>query len=219
MNPRIDLENVSLESLRQKFHAIWLRGSDWRYDVGEVLSQIKEKCEYGQWGDFLAEYDLPRSSADDYIRSYKDNAQITETRQFEEPNPELAPDPEADERKAAIAAEKERRKDKPRQHHPTEVRVRLKDLRPDQTSEYWQERAADPDRVDKIWFQAFLTIVRADLAYPPPLPDFSEPPEEAPALLEGPIPTDEEANEMWDVVVGALRAAAVGAESEGEALC
>lgn len=165
---------MSLESLREKFDAIWLRGSDWRYEAGEVLFHIKATCEYGQWKDFLDEYDMARSTADDYIRFYKETAQITETRQFDEPNPELTPDPEADERKAAIAVEKARREDKPRQHHPTEVRVRLKGLRPDQTSEYWQERAADPERVDTIWLQAFLTIVRADLVYPPPLPGLPE---------------------------------------------
>ena len=126
----------TLDQLREKFRACWVRGSGWRLEVGELLYKIKQKCEHGEWGGFLAEYDLARSTADDYIRHYKDTAQITETRQFEEPNPTPAPDPQAEGRKKEIEEEQKKRKGKKRTHHATEIRAKIKNLRPDQTACY-----------------------------------------------------------------------------------
>jgi hypothetical protein len=165
------MENqLSLDELREKFHAIWLKSSGWRLELGEVLYQIKTKCEHGAWGEFLFEYDLARSTADDYIRLYKEKAQIAEIRQFDEPSPELAPDPEAEARAEAIEIEKQKRTGKERQHNPTEIRVKLKNLRPDQTSDYWEERKANPARVEQLWQRTLLMIIRADeVLYPPPL--------------------------------------------------
>jgi hypothetical protein len=166
---------VTLAELKEKFHGIWLRGSGWRLEVGEVLYQIKEKFKaepgnHGKWGEFLKKYDIPRSTGDDYVRQYKDKADIAETRQFDDPNPEPDYDPEAEERLADIEAEQKKRAGKERTHSPTEIRIKLKDLRRDQTAEYWRERKSNPGRVDQIWLQALLMIIRAEqTVYPPPL--------------------------------------------------
>ena len=76
----------TLDQLRTKFHSCWIRGAEWRLEVGQLLYQIKQRCAHGAWGEFLAQYDLSRSTADDYVRRYEDQADITEPRQFEIPN-------------------------------------------------------------------------------------------------------------------------------------
>jgi hypothetical protein len=159
--------SVGLDELKAKFHSVWLKGTGWRYEVGEVLYQIKERCEQGEWGKFLKDYDLPRSTADDYIRNYKDRAGIAETRQNTEPNPEPVPDPEAEEREELIVEEMEKRSGTRPTHHATQIRPTLKGLRPDQTTRYWEEYKEDRSRVEAIWQQAFLTIIRAEQLYPP----------------------------------------------------
>jgi hypothetical protein len=174
---------VTLAELIEKFDGIWLRGSGWRLEVGEILYQIKDKADHGQWGAFLKTKELPRSTADDYIRQYKNHADIAESRQFDTPNPGPEADPEADERAEDIAEELAKRVGKERTHHPTELRMRLKDLRPDQTSEYWRERKANPGRVDAIWLQALNVIIRAEALYPPPLGTEPVPAEEAVCIV------------------------------------
>lgn len=158
----------TLVQLRDKFRACWRRGSEWRLEVGELLYKIKGRCAHGQWGEFLDEYEISRSTADDYIRYYKDKAGITESRQFEEPDPAPAPDPEADEREQDIEQEKSKRKGKPRTHHQSQVRPTIKGLRPDQTARYWEEYSESSERVNGIWYQALLTIIRSKEVYPPP---------------------------------------------------
>ncbi len=64
----------TLDQLRDKFRACWVRGNEWRLEVGELLYKIKRRCEHGEWGAFLAEYELARSTADDYVRRYEDTA-------------------------------------------------------------------------------------------------------------------------------------------------
>jgi len=160
----------SLDQLKQQFHAVWLRGSGWRLELGEVLYKIKLKCkeEHGDWGDFLDAYGLARSTADDFIRRYQEETlQITESRQFEEPHPSPAPDPQADEREQDIEEEQTKRKGKPRSHHETQIRPTIKGLRPDQTSRYWEEYNDFRERVNGLWYQAFLTIIRSQEIYPP----------------------------------------------------
>jgi hypothetical protein len=158
----------SLEQLRNKFSACWLRGTEWLFEVGELLHKIKEKCEHGGWGVFLEEYAIARSTADDYIRRYKEEAlQVTESRQFEEPHPAPAPDPESDKREEDIEEEQNKRKGKPRTHHQSQVRPTIKDLRPDQTTRYWEEYKEAPKRVNGLWYQAFLAIIRSQEIYPP----------------------------------------------------
>jgi hypothetical protein len=160
-------ESPLLAELKDKFAASWLRGAGWRLEQGELLSQIKEECDHGQWGEFLKEYDIPRSTADDYIRRYKDEVQITETRQFEDPDPEPQPDPQAEERKQDIEIEKNKRKGKRPEHNPTQVQVRLRSLLPHQTAVYWEERKENRERVDAIWQAAFFHIIGAEQVYPP----------------------------------------------------
>jgi len=145
-------------------------------EVGELLSKLKEACEHGGWGEFLAEYDLARSTADDYIRRYKDEVQITESRQFEEPNPTPLPDPEKDAREAEIKEEQDRRKGKPRTHHQTEVRPTIKNLQPHQTARYWVEYESQEgrERIASIWYQAFLTIIREEVHAPNSVEDEAE---------------------------------------------
>jgi hypothetical protein len=152
-------ESPLLAELKDKFAASWLRGAAWRLEQGELLSQIKEECDHGQWGEFLKEYDIPRSTADDYIRRWKDEVQITEPRQFEDPNPEPQPDHEAKERATDIEVEKKKREGKQQQHNQSEVTCRVRNLLPNQTAVYWEERKENQERVDAIWRAAFFQII------------------------------------------------------------
>jgi hypothetical protein len=154
---------LKLEDLRQQFHDLWLLGTGWRLEAGELCYQIRSLCEHGDWGAFLDEYDIPRSTADDWIRRYKEHAEITESRQPEEPNPAPAPDPESDERTADIVHEKSKRKGRPRTHSQTEVRPTIKELKPDQTARYWAEYERDRKRVNDLWLLAFRSIIREEV--------------------------------------------------------
>jgi hypothetical protein len=151
----VQIEETTLEQLREKFRVCWVRGSEWRFEVGELLHQIKKRCEHGEWGAFLDEFGLARSTADDYIRRYRDEADITVPRQFNE----AEPDPEAEERKRQIEEEKKKREGKKPTHHATQLHVRIKDLTPDQLALYRAERKENPDRVKDIWMRAFLSVI------------------------------------------------------------
>lgn len=149
------ITSTTLDQLREKFRACWVRGSEWRFEVGELLHQIKEKCEHGEWGTFLDEFGLARSTADDYVRRYLDQAEITVPRQFNE----TAPDPEAEERKQLIEAEKKKREGKKPAHHSSQLHVRIKDLEPEQLAMYREAKKENPERVTDIWLQAFLSVI------------------------------------------------------------
>ena len=163
------LQADTLDQLREKFRAWWVRGSAWRLEVGELLYRIKEKADHGEWGAFLDEFDLARSTADDYVRRYMEQRDITEPRQFDVPNPERGPDPEADQRKAEIEVEQAKRKGKKATHHATELHVRVKNLEPLQLGMYRDERKENPDRVTDIWLRAFFEIIGQDPPITPPI--------------------------------------------------
>jgi hypothetical protein len=101
----MEIQGDTLDQLREKFRACWVRGSAWRLEVGELLYKIKEKAEHGEWGIFLDEFGLARSTADDYVRRYADDTHITLPREFNEP----VPDPEADGRMSQIDEEHKKR--------------------------------------------------------------------------------------------------------------
>jgi hypothetical protein len=151
--------DLTLDQLHEKFKEAWIRGTAWRLEVGELLYKIKKQCEHGNWGEFLNEYELARSTADDYIRRYEDEAQITEPRQFDVPNPDPDPDPGKDERIQDLEEEKNKRKGKKPTHHPTEVRPIVKNLTSDQLALYWEEKEENPERVNQIWQTAFFAII------------------------------------------------------------
>lgn len=152
-------DTALLDSLKAKFAEVWQRGAAWRLEVGEILYQIKEKCDHGQWGAFLDEQDLPRSTADDYIRRYKNEAQIAEVQQNDTANPEPVPDPESDERKAQITVEQEKREGRKPTFHPHELRPKLKNLATEDLELYQIARKQNPHRVDVIWLNAFYEVI------------------------------------------------------------
>jgi hypothetical protein len=182
------LQADTLEQLRDKFRACWVHGSAWRLEVGELLYRIKEKSEHGEWGTFLDEFDLARSTADDYVRRYMEGRDITVPRQFDVPNPERDPDPEADQRKAEIEVEQAKRKGKKATHHATELHVRVKNLEPLQLDTYRDERKENPGRVTDIWLRAFYEIIGID----PPItsPDRPEPPQHERETGTAPVETE-----------------------------
>jgi hypothetical protein len=155
---RTDIQVDTLDQLREKFRACWVRGSAWRLELGELLYKIKEKAKHGEWGFFLDEFDLARSTADDYVRRYADEAQITAPRQYNEPTP----DPEANVRMSLIEEEHKKREGRKPTEHATELHIRIKDLQPDQLTLYKVERIANPDRVKAIWQMAFIEIIGVD---------------------------------------------------------
>jgi hypothetical protein len=149
----------TLEDLKLKFVEIWVRGAAWRLEFGEILFQIKQRCDHGQWGEFLKENDLPRSTADDYIRQYKNHAGITETRQNDTANPEPKPDSEAEPRTAQIAEEQVKRQGRKPTFHPHELRPKLKNLATEDLELYQIARKQNPNRVDVIWLAAFYEVI------------------------------------------------------------
>jgi hypothetical protein len=149
----------ALEQLKLKFHECWIRGTAWRLEVGELLYQIKQECSHGEWGAFLEEYDLARSTADDYVRRHMEINQITEPRQFEEPNPTPDPDPEAEEREQDLEVEKVKRDDRKPVPNQTELHVRVKNITCDQLAMYYAEKKEHPARVMGMWLETFAEII------------------------------------------------------------
>jgi hypothetical protein len=155
---RTEIQIDTLDQLREKFRACWVRGSAWRLEVGELLYKIKEKAEHGEWGIFLDEFGLARSTADDYVRRYADEAQITAPRQYNEPTP----DPEANGRMSLIEEEHKKREGRKPSEHATELHIRIKDVKPYEMTLYKVERMESPDRVKAIWQMAFIEIIGDD---------------------------------------------------------
>jgi hypothetical protein len=127
-------------------------------EVGELLYKIKEKAEHGEWGIFLDEFGIARSTADDYVRRYADETHITPPRQFNEP----MPDPEADGRMSQIDEEHKKREGRKPTEHATELHIRIKDVKPHEMTLYKDERKENPDRVTAIWQMAFIEIIGDD---------------------------------------------------------
>jgi len=152
-------EAESLDELKARFVNCWSRGEGWRLEIGEVLSKIKDRCSYGEWGAFLDEHDLARASADTYVRKYRDALGIALPEQFGEPNPESTPDGEAADRAARISQEQARREGKKPTHHQSELRVTVKGLSADQIALYHEERKADPTRVARILQAAVMQVI------------------------------------------------------------
>jgi len=167
-----------LEQLKLEFHECWVRGTQWRLEVGELLYQIKQECPHGEWGQFLVEYDIARSTADDYVRRHMEINQITEPRQNDVINPEPEPDPEAEERKQDVKVEENKRKGKDPVPNQAELHVRVKCITKDQLAMYYIEKKEHPARVMGLWLETFAAIIE---------PRFLEEQEEDEAVTETPI--------------------------------
>lgn len=153
-----------LEELYASFQNCWVRGSAWRLEAGKLLYQIKQRCAHSEWGAFLGRYELSRSTADDYVRRYQDEADIIMPRQIVS---EPEPDPQAEKRTEQISAEQAKRVGKKPTHHASELHVRVKDLLPHQMDVYREERKENRERVDAIWKAAFYQIIGSEQVYPP----------------------------------------------------
>jgi hypothetical protein len=145
--------------LLAQFEACWIRGRGWRLEAGRLLYLIKPGCAYGEWTEFCKKYDLPVRTADSWIQKYKEEAGVSEQPQWDDANPPLVPDPEADERKQEIEDEKEKRKDRKPERHRTELNVKLKHLNPTLLELYYEVKKRSPETVMELWYEAFFRII------------------------------------------------------------
>jgi hypothetical protein len=145
--------------LLAQFEACWIRGRSWRLETGRLLYLIKPGCAYGEWTPFCKKYDLPVRTADDWIQKYKEEAGIASESQWDDANPPLAPDPEADERKLEIEEEKEKRKGRKPERHRTQLTVQLKQLNPHLLELYDEVKKRSPKTVMELWYETFFRII------------------------------------------------------------
>lgn len=122
------------------WHSNWLRGEPWILEDGRRLLIVRGLCRHGEWQDFLKKYDLSRSTCDDHIRRYKNTlvlaaqiAQMTGNRSFDpadlDPDRKVnprSPDPNAEELKAKVEEEIQKRKGRVPSHHRTDWSTRIK---------------------------------------------------------------------------------------------
>lgn len=137
--------NKTLKELQAEFTKVWANGAAARQQSGELLSQIKGKMKHGDWGKWLKANQIPRSTADDYIKEYNKAAGIF-------PSPVNNPRPK---------------------HHPTQIRPTLKDLNPKDVVAYWAAVERDETRVQNFWLQTFHAII-GSVALPEDQPELVE---------------------------------------------
>jgi hypothetical protein len=120
------------------WHTYWLRGEKRRLEEGKRLFIVKSLCGFGDWQAFLDRYDYPRTSADDLIRCFKNeamrDAQIPElhgNRAGCRTDPdrrvnERKPDPDAEAREELVKKETEQRRGRTPTQHETLWGIRIK---------------------------------------------------------------------------------------------
>jgi hypothetical protein len=145
--------------LLAQFEACWIRGRGWRLEAGRLLYLIKPGCAYGEWKEFCEKHDLAVRTADGWIQKYKKEAGISEQPQWEDANPPLLPDSEADEIKQDIEEEKEKRKGRTPERHRTELNVKLKQLNPYLLDLYYEVKKRSPEIVMERWYETFFRII------------------------------------------------------------
>jgi hypothetical protein len=138
---KVQVQQLTTLALAEgEWHSNWLRGEPWIVEDGRRLTIVKNLCRHGDWQDFLKKYDLSRSTCDDHIRRYKNTlvlaaqvAQMTGNRSFDpadlDPDRKVnprSPDPNAEELKAKVEEEIQKRKGRVPSHHRTDWSVRIK---------------------------------------------------------------------------------------------
>ncbi len=146
-------------TLVAQFEACWIVGRGWRLEAGRLLYLIKPGCAYGEWTEFCKKYDLPVRTADSWIQKYKEEAGIPSESEWDDANPPLVPDPEADERKREIEDEKEKRKGRRPERHRSQLTVQLKQLNPTLLELYDEVKKRSPGTVMELWYETFFRII------------------------------------------------------------
>jgi len=136
---RIDAQNLMTRAQAEAdWHAYYLTGTKRRLEEGKRLLIVKSLCRFGEWQDFLKKYEIPRSTADDLIRRYRNEApaeaqtlQLTGNRSNDLSDPDdhanaREADPEDDELAQLVKEETEKRRGKVPTHHPTWWNLRIK---------------------------------------------------------------------------------------------
>ena len=150
----------------------------WRRAAGKWASLFKNLCLMegkGAYGDWLKRHDLNRSSMDDLIRRFEEQATweaqdlvLTESGKTDEANPALeiatsvysitgarqvnehTPDPENEERQKNIRAESSKREGIEPTHHKTILYFQRRHLDPEMLTAYYAIREHNKERVDTI---------------------------------------------------------------------
>ncbi|HTC63699.1 MAG TPA: hypothetical protein VK709_12720 [Candidatus Saccharimonadales bacterium] len=162
------------------FEACYFTGGAkaWRLAAGKWASLYKNLCLMegkGAYGDWLKRHDLNRSSMDDLIRRFEEQATweaqdlvLTESGKTDEANPALeivtsvysvtgarqvnehTPDPENEERQKNIRAESSKREGIEPTHHKTILYFQRRHLDPEMLTAYYAIREHNKERVDTI---------------------------------------------------------------------
>lgn len=118
------------------WHSDWLTGERKRLEEGKQLFIVKGLCRirFGEWQAFLNRYNVPRSTADDLIRRYKDAMARKAPAQHltgyrssgvSDPEPHLDGDSDADELERSIKEETDKRHGRKPTHHKTWWNLRI----------------------------------------------------------------------------------------------
>ena len=57
----------TINQLKAKLQDAWLRGKEQRIEVGKLLLELRSRAKHGEWGNLLAEFGIPASTAADYM--------------------------------------------------------------------------------------------------------------------------------------------------------
>jgi hypothetical protein len=160
---------VTRAQAEMHWYAYWFSGAKRRFEEGKRLAIVKNLCRFGEWQAFLDKYDYPRSTADDLIRRYEadmkcKSQQLPGNRAIELAAPgqqdsESTSDSDADERKALVGLESEKRAGRKPSDHATDWAIRIK-LPPD-VLKLCREKYKEPDAKD-FWQRAAYRFVGLD---------------------------------------------------------
>jgi hypothetical protein len=135
-----------------------------------ILYKARMLCngKYGLWKQWLEVRDFPRSTADEWAAEYAEELELTAARSVQDPDPQaLVLDPQAAELTALVQAELANRAGKIPTHHQTQITVKIRGLRPDQTARYHDLHTDDPAAVKAHWYTAFLSLLGFEFVYKP----------------------------------------------------
>jgi hypothetical protein len=168
----MESKTQTISNLKTKLAGAWLRGKEQRIEIGKLLLELREHAKHGEWGKWMAELQIPCSTAIDYMTEA--SREKHGTRRFEGGQVVTDPDEQqmrtlVSEQTALVEADRE-----PEQNRETAEPIILEDrtrvLGPvlycsaNQREAYKAAKKADVVRVYCIFHKALLEVI--DVAEP-----------------------------------------------------
>jgi hypothetical protein len=157
----------TISNLKTKLAAAWLRGKEQRVEIGKLLLELREHAKHGDWGKWMAELNIPCSTANDYMLEAQ--REIHGIRKFKDGQAAIDSEEQHMQRlvgeHAALVESSRAAESRTEPQHPPVLEDRTKVSGPTlhctaaQREAYINAKHEDKDRVYYIFHKALLEVI------------------------------------------------------------